>query len=101
MSIASAPSQHFPPRIALAPQTVRSASVSDSRGSVSDSPCLRLIMMRHAEALEDFSGRDFDRPLQDEGRSHSARVADEIASLSDKGWLPELILSSNALVCIF
>eukprot|EP00884_Botryococcus_braunii_P022695 jgi/Botrbrau1/9109/Bobra.0305s0014.1 len=54
----------------------------------------RLIMMRHAESEErPIDARDHDRPITDLGK----RTAQEIAKeLQDKGWLPELIVCSNA-----
>ena len=53
-------------------------------------------MMRHAEALETFTGRDFDRPLIPDGSQHAARVA-SILTVARPDWRPTLILSSNAL----
>jgi phosphohistidine phosphatase len=60
-------------------------------------PPSRIYLLRHAEAAAAQSGgRDFDRALTDRGFSDAEIVADRAA---DKGYQPELVLSSTALRC--
>ena len=54
----------------------------------------RLIVMRHAESSWDSSmGSDHERTLNERGRKDAPRVG---AALVQKGWIPELVLSSDA-----
>ncbi|GLJ37250.1 hypothetical protein SUGI_0755540 [Cryptomeria japonica] len=54
----------------------------------------RLILLRHAKSSwDDPSLRDHDRPLSKHGRLAAASIAGKLYQL---GWLPELILSSDA-----
>ncbi|PKA67019.1 hypothetical protein AXF42_Ash004510 [Apostasia shenzhenica] len=54
----------------------------------------RLILLRHAEsALPDRSLRDHDRPLNKSGRADAISVS---RKLQQMGWIPKLILSSDA-----
>ena len=54
----------------------------------------RLIVMRHAESSWDSSmGSDHERTLNERGRRDAPRVG---AALAQKGWIPELVLSSDA-----
>ena len=65
--------------------------------SIISPPPFRIYLLRHAEAAAAQSGgRDFDRPLTDRGFSDAEVVADRAA---DKGYQPELVLSSTALRC--
>ncbi|KAJ4900166.1 Phosphoglycerate mutase family protein [Raphanus sativus] len=63
----------------------------------SPSPSLisrRLILLRHAHSSWDhLSLKDHDRPLTKSGQADAAKVAQILSSL---GWLPQLILSSDA-----
>ncbi|KAL5537732.1 hypothetical protein UlMin_043498 [Ulmus minor] len=55
----------------------------------------RLILLRHAESSwEDRSLRDHDRPLSKAGKDDAVKVAQK---LQQSGWIPQLILSSDAL----
>ncbi|KAL0012027.1 hypothetical protein SO802_007135 [Lithocarpus litseifolius] len=75
-------------------ETVESQALSESE-SESESVTRRLILLRHAmSSWEDTSLRDHDRPLSKAGQVDAARVAHKLQQL---GWIPELILSSNAL----
>ncbi|OAY68708.1 hypothetical protein ACMD2_03581 [Ananas comosus] len=57
-------------------------------------PRRRLILLRHAEsALGDRLTRDHDRPLSKLGRIDAVSVSRKLQQL---GWIPELILSSDA-----
>lgn len=57
----------------------------------------RIYLLRHAEAASAQPGqRDFDRPLSDKGYDDAEIVADRAA---DKGYRPELIVSSTARRC--
>ncbi|CAF2129809.1 hypothetical protein BRARA_C04402 [Brassica rapa] len=54
----------------------------------------RLILLRHAHSSWDhLSLKDHDRPLTKTGHADAAKVAQILSSL---GWLPQLILSSDA-----
>lgn len=60
-------------------------------------PPIRIFLLRHAEAAWATSGQnDFDRPLNDKGYADAELVADKAA---DKGYRPDLILSSTAIRC--
>ncbi|KAF3451928.1 hypothetical protein FNV43_RR08024 [Rhamnella rubrinervis] len=68
------------------PKTPSAASESVSR---------RLILLRHAKSSwEDRSLRDHDRPLSKAGQADAKKVSQKLQQL---GWIPQLILSSNAL----
>uniref|UniRef100_A0A7N0UEF3 Uncharacterized protein n=1 Tax=Kalanchoe fedtschenkoi TaxID=63787 RepID=A0A7N0UEF3_KALFE len=55
----------------------------------------RLILLRHAKSSwDDRSLRDHDRPLSKAGRADAVTVSQKLQQL---GWIPELILSSDAL----
>ncbi|KAE9461560.1 hypothetical protein C3L33_06530, partial [Rhododendron williamsianum] len=55
----------------------------------------RLILLRHANSSwEDRSLRDHDRPLSITGQSDAIEVSQKLQKL---GWIPELILSSDAV----
>ncbi|MEC7706470.1 MAG: histidine phosphatase family protein [Candidatus Thermoplasmatota archaeon] len=54
----------------------------------------RLVVMRHAESSLDYPGlADHDRPLNARGQHDASRIAQV---LSDRGWLPQLILVSSS-----
>ena len=54
----------------------------------------RLIVMRHAKSSWDSSiGSDHERPLDCRGRKDAPRIG---ASLVQRGWIPDLVLSSDA-----
>ncbi|NEI73012.1 histidine phosphatase family protein [Rhizobium lusitanum] len=60
-------------------------------------PPFRIYLLRHAEAQQAAPGqRDFDRSLSDNGYAAAEIVADEAA---DKGYKPDLVISSTALRC--
>ncbi|PZM13124.1 SixA phosphatase family protein [Rhizobium tubonense] len=60
-------------------------------------PPFRIYLLRHAEAAAAQSGgRDFDRPLNDNGFAAAEIVADQAV---DKGYRPELVISSTAARC--
>lgn len=60
-------------------------------------PPTRIYLLRHAEAAWAEPGqRDFDRPLNEKGYGDAEIVADRAA---DKGYRPDLVLSSTALRC--
>ncbi|AYG68201.1 MULTISPECIES: histidine phosphatase family protein [unclassified Rhizobium] len=60
-------------------------------------PPSRIYLLRHAQAQQAAPGqKDFDRPLSDNGYAAAEIVADEAA---DKGYRPDLIISSTALRC--
>ncbi|KAL2996995.1 hypothetical protein AAZX31_09G017700 [Glycine max] len=69
------------------------AQLSDS-DSDSVSVSRRLILLRHAKSSWDNrSLRDHDRPLSKSGKEDAVRVSRRLQQL---GWIPELILSSDA-----
>ena len=60
-------------------------------------PPYRIYLLRHADAVWAQPGqRDFDRPLNEKGYADAEIVADKAA---DRGYKPELLLSSTALRC--
>jgi phosphohistidine phosphatase len=60
-------------------------------------PPSRIYLLRHAEAAWAAPGqRDFDRPLSEKGYADAELVADMAA---DKGYRPDLLLSSTAARC--
>jgi phosphohistidine phosphatase len=60
-------------------------------------PPSRIYLLRHAEAAWAAPGQsDFDRPLNEKGYADAEIVADKAA---DKGYRPDLVLSSTALRC--
>ncbi|XP_010910101.1 uncharacterized protein At3g52155, chloroplastic isoform X2 [Elaeis guineensis] len=82
------------------PRPARSLSVSTAEPEVSEEGSAkplrrrRLILLRHAEsALGDRFTKDHDRPLSKAGRADAISVS---YKLQQMGWIPELILSSNA-----
>ncbi|XP_020222049.1 uncharacterized protein At3g52155, chloroplastic [Cajanus cajan] len=61
---------------------------------LSESISRRLILLRHAKSSwENRSLRDHDRPLSKSGKEDAVRVSRKLQQL---GWIPELILSSDA-----
>ena len=57
----------------------------------------RIFLLRHAEAAQAQPGeRDFDRALNDNGFAQAEIVADRAA---DKGYRPDIVISSTALRC--
>ncbi len=60
-------------------------------------PPFRVYLMRHARAAWPApGGRDFDRPLDNAGYAEAELIADQAA---DKGFTPDVVLSSTALRC--
>jgi phosphohistidine phosphatase len=54
-----------------------------------------LLLMRHAEAIRDFTVGDYDRPLSEYGKQQAARIG---KILRAKGLVPDLIISSTAVI---
>ncbi|XP_008782960.1 uncharacterized protein At3g52155, chloroplastic isoform X2 [Phoenix dactylifera] len=82
------------------PRPARSLSVSTAEPQASEEASAqplhrrRLILLRHAEsALGDRFTKDHGRPLSKLGRTDAISVS---YKLQQMGWIPELILSSNA-----
>ncbi|KAI3850283.1 hypothetical protein MKX03_028839 [Papaver bracteatum] len=66
----------------------------ETSNSSSKSVSRRLILLRHAQSSwKDRSLRDHNRPLSDDGRVDAITVSNKLQQL---GWLPQLILSSDA-----
>ncbi|GMH27741.1 hypothetical protein Nepgr_029584 [Nepenthes gracilis] len=105
-------SSFYPSSVALVPVSpfsfkspkrplARSLTLENTEGSASEesvsgsSQTRRLVMLRHAESSwEDRSLRDHDRPLSKDGQADAIIVSHKLQML---GWLPELILSSDAV----
>ncbi|GAQ79134.1 hypothetical protein KFL_000250110 [Klebsormidium nitens] len=69
-------------------------AISDASEESPKQP-LRLILLRHAKSSwDDPSLKDHERPLNNRGRKAAPNVA---AQLRSRGWLPELILSSDSV----
>uniref|UniRef100_A0A5B7BIE1 Phosphoglycerate mutase family protein n=1 Tax=Davidia involucrata TaxID=16924 RepID=A0A5B7BIE1_DAVIN len=81
----------LPPR-SLVIETVEGQTSEEVR---SESVARRLILLRHAKSSwEDRSLRDHDRPLSKAGQADAIKVSHDLQQL---GWIPELILSSDAV----
>ncbi|KAG0495433.1 hypothetical protein HPP92_000124 [Vanilla planifolia] len=91
----------IPHRRKASRRPIGSVSVSTSNTEVADNALpmgsahrRRLILLRHAEsALPERSLRDHDRPLSMAGRADALSVSRKLQKM---GWIPELILSSDA-----
>ncbi|XP_062162558.1 uncharacterized protein At3g52155, chloroplastic isoform X2 [Alnus glutinosa] len=80
----------LPTRSSLIIETVEGQAPSES-----DSIPRRLILLRHAESSWEYpSLRDHDRPLSKAGQDDAVIVSQKLQQL---GWIPELILSSDAV----
>ncbi|CAL5065136.1 unnamed protein product [Urochloa decumbens] len=95
-----APAACCPPRV-----VARSVSVSVEApaaaaepavaGALSTTPRRRLILLRHGESTAGGrSTRDHDRPLSKAGRADAISVSNKLQQM---GWIPELILCSDAM----
>ncbi|KAG8385930.1 hypothetical protein BUALT_Bualt03G0096400 [Buddleja alternifolia] len=79
--------------------SIRNSLVIDTaEGGASESPsqpvARRLILLRHAKSSwQNRSLRDHDRPLSKSGRDDAVKLSQKLEQL---GWIPELILSSDA-----
>lgn len=82
-----------PSRCSVSVTTVTNTEVST--GATAGPPVRRrLVLLRHADSSwEDRSLRDHDRPISRPGRDSAANVSRKLQEL---GWIPELILSSDA-----
>lgn len=60
----------------------------------SDHLACRLILLRHADSQQASNVKDHDRPITQQGREAACKVA---ALLQSRGWLPDLVICSNAL----
>ncbi len=49
--------------------------------------------MRHADSDTPSYGRDHDRPISSQGKAEAAQIA---RLLQEKGWVPDVVLASNA-----
>ncbi|CAK9167057.1 unnamed protein product [Ilex paraguariensis] len=77
------------------PHATPSLVIETVEGQTSDeSVARRLILLRHAKSSwEDRSLRDHDRPLSKAGQADAIKVSHKLQQL---GWIPELILCSDA-----
>lgn len=81
-------------RLPYVSQILDNADSSALAKTPSKSVTRRLILLRHAESSwNDHSLRDHDRPLSKAGRADAADVSYRLQLL---GWVPELILCSDA-----
>ncbi|XP_027771939.1 uncharacterized protein At3g52155, chloroplastic isoform X2 [Solanum pennellii] len=72
-----------------------STSTQTPTTTLSSVAARRLILLRHAKSSwEDRSIRDHDRPLSRSGQLDAIKVSQNLLKL---GWIPQLILSSDAL----
>ncbi|KAK4422969.1 putative protein, chloroplastic [Sesamum alatum] len=73
---------------------IETAEDQASAETPGESVARRLILLRHAKSSwEDRSLRDHDRPLSKSGRADAVKLSQKLEQL---GWIPELILSSDA-----
>ncbi|XP_028099729.1 uncharacterized protein At3g52155, chloroplastic-like, partial [Camellia sinensis] len=102
LSYSSSPTLFFPilsPRTrsarSLVIETTTVAEAQTSEEARSESVARRLILLRHAKSSwDDRSLRDHDRPLSKAGQADAIAVSHKLQQL---GWIPELILSSDAV----
>ncbi|CAD6225497.1 unnamed protein product [Miscanthus lutarioriparius] len=98
-------SPRTPPACRPPPAVARSVSVSVDApaaaaepavlGAPSATPRRRLILLRHGESTaRGRSTRDHDRPLSKAGRADAISVSNKLQQM---GWIPELILCSDAM----
>ncbi|XP_054802172.1 uncharacterized protein At3g52155, chloroplastic [Prosopis cineraria] len=91
------PSHRFRAKSSLIIEKQDGQVVSDRKSpsqTLSESVTRRLILLRHAESSwENRSLRDHDRPLSKSGQVDALKVSHKLQQL---GWIPELILSSDA-----
>ncbi|KAG5242280.1 hypothetical protein OIU77_029389 [Salix suchowensis] len=84
----------LPPSLVIQDTSTTTAAASDI-DTDSLSVSRRLILLRHAKSSwDDRSLRDHDRPLSKSGELDAAKVSQKLQQL---GWIPQLILSSDAL----
>ncbi|KAI3495115.1 hypothetical protein L1887_37286 [Cichorium endivia] len=80
-------------RLQSQPLVIETALAETSKEE-SSLPARRLILLRHAKSSwEDRSLKDHDRPLSKTGEADAIQVTYKLKEL---GWIPELILSSDA-----
>ena len=65
--------------------------------ATSDSGSLHVWVLRHAKAAAQGPGGDITRPITARGERQAIAVREHIASLSDRGALPDLVLCSPAV----
>ncbi|XP_058113045.1 uncharacterized protein At3g52155, chloroplastic isoform X2 [Magnolia sinica] len=75
-------------------EAVEGETVEEKVADAAKPVARRMILLRHAESSwEDRSVRDHDRPLSKAGRADAVNVSQKLQQM---GWVPELILSSDA-----
>ncbi|XP_034698819.1 uncharacterized protein At3g52155, chloroplastic [Vitis riparia] len=90
--IAGRSSNRLPTPRSLVIETVEDQVDEETR---SESVARRLILLRHAKSSwTDRSLRDHDRPLSKAGRADAINISHKLQQL---GWIPELILCSDAM----
>ncbi|XP_057513842.1 uncharacterized protein At3g52155, chloroplastic-like [Actinidia eriantha] len=83
-----------PPSRSLVIESVEGQTWDEAKPP-SESVARRLILLRHARSSwKDRSLRDHDRPLSRTGQTDAIQVSHKLQQL---GWIPELILSSDAV----
>ncbi|KAK2978420.1 hypothetical protein RJ640_000141 [Escallonia rubra] len=96
MNFLAAPSLYRRPlrSVLIENGTTVETSVEETRPP-SDSVTRRLILLRHAKSSWQYpSLRDHDRPLSKSGQADAVKVSHKLQQL---GWVPQLILSSDAV----
>ncbi|XP_028758568.1 uncharacterized protein At3g52155, chloroplastic [Neltuma alba] len=92
------PNHRFRAKSSLVIEKQEGQVVSDEKTpsqTFSESVSRRLILLRHAESSwENRSLRDHERPLSKSGQVDALKVSRKLQQL---GWIPELILSSDAV----
>ncbi|OEL22248.1 hypothetical protein BAE44_0016732 [Dichanthelium oligosanthes] len=99
-SSSRAPAAYRPPRavarsVAVSVEVPAAAAELAVAGAPSTTPRRRLILLRHGEsAAGGRSTRDHDRPLSKAGRADAISISNKLQQM---GWIPELILCSDAM----
>ncbi|CAN6204071.1 unnamed protein product [Urochloa humidicola] len=100
LSSSRAPAACRPPRavarsVSVSVEAPAAAAEPAVAGAPSTTPRRRLILLRHGEsAVAGRAIRDHDRPLSKAGRADAISVSNKLQQL---GWIPELILCSDAM----
>lgn len=84
--------QHVCQATAPSSTTVQPANPSSTSREGKDHS-RKLIFLRHAESETRANTRDHDRPLSAKGKAQATEIAKKLEA---RGWLPDLVLASNA-----
>eukprot|EP00195_Chlamydomonas_chlamydogama_P010681 CAMPEP_0202905084 /NCGR_PEP_ID=MMETSP1392-20130828/32444_1 /ASSEMBLY_ACC=CAM_ASM_000868 /TAXON_ID=225041 /ORGANISM="Chlamydomonas chlamydogama, Strain SAG 11-48b" /LENGTH=221 /DNA_ID=CAMNT_0049593019 /DNA_START=204 /DNA_END=869 /DNA_ORIENTATION=- len=81
------------PGTAVYAQPAVTAAPPSSQGEGAGGVYRKLILLRHADSDSPANVRDHDRPISDKGKQEAAEIAQK---LIEAGWIPDMVLASNA-----